>query len=259
MDCVQASKTRLDPSKLPTNTFLHTISLCELSYNDNLSTNCILISNHETDAQCKIFFEVSNINTLYIVFRGTSSLQDWKTDLKIRQDTLLYNDVKVHRGFLEQYLSIHTDIMKHLTSVINYTNNIIITGHSLGGALATICAVYLKENPNLNKYNISVYTYGSPRVGNKKFKKLYNKHIKESYRIAGHSDLITYFPMNSSYTHVHPAISYNDNIAFLFKKLSIPSTFRRFFNTLKNMDITANSHKLSSYHEAISTFHKYKI
>lgn len=254
---IQSSKIKLDPIKLPLYTFLHTLSLCENSYNND-NSNCILISNKDTDAQCKIFFNIDKSNTIYIVFRGTSSLDDWKTDLKIRQETFLYDDVKVHRGFLEQYLSIHQDIVKCIKPLLNFTNEIVITGHSLGGALSTICAVYLKEIPSSNKYNVNVYTFGSPRVGNKGFKKLYNKHIKNSFRIAGHSDLITYFPINSSYTHVHSAISYHDDLIYPFKKFPVPA-FVRFFNTIKNIDITATSHKISSYNKAISTFHKCKI
>lgn len=42
------------------------------------------------------------------------------------------------------------------------------TGHSLGGAMATICAgrCYLSEIPSMPK---SLFTYGSPRVGDRRF------------------------------------------------------------------------------------------
>ena len=49
-----------------------------------------------------------------------------------------------------------------------YPNSkISITGHSLGAAIATHCAVDLMANYNIR--NFTLYTYGSPRVGDKTF------------------------------------------------------------------------------------------
>jgi len=51
-----------------------------------------------------------------------------------------------------------------------------VTGHSLGGAVATLTAAELSTNTN---YNVAdVYTYGEPRVGNKKFADWFNKKLK---------------------------------------------------------------------------------
>ena len=40
-------------------------------------------------------------------------------------------------------------------------------GHSLGGALATVCAVWAPEQYPLAP--VSLYTFGQPRVGNDEF------------------------------------------------------------------------------------------
>jgi phospholipase A1 len=44
----------------------------------------------------------------------------------------------------------------------------LITGHSLGAALATFAAVDIKENLN-PKRAMHVYNFGSPRTGNQAF------------------------------------------------------------------------------------------
>ena len=45
---------------------------------------------------------------------------------------------------------------------------ILITGHSLGGALAVLSALDIKKELMFNE-TISLYTFGAPRVGNDEF------------------------------------------------------------------------------------------
>ena len=45
---------------------------------------------------------------------------------------------------------------------------VFVTGHSLGGAMATICCSRLEDEFN-DELCLFLYTYGSPRVGDKKF------------------------------------------------------------------------------------------
>ena len=43
---------------------------------------------------------------------------------------------------------------------------VLVTGHSLGAALATLAAVDFKRNvPGITDDNMDVYTFGSPRIG----------------------------------------------------------------------------------------------
>lgn len=68
---------------------------------------------------------------------------------------------------------------------------IIVTGYSLGGALATITALELQ-----NKYKkvSAMYNYGAPRVGDIDFAKFYNKQIPNSYRVIHDKDLVPHVP-----------------------------------------------------------------
>lgn len=53
-----------------------------------------------------------------------------------------------------------------------------VAGHSMGAAMAHICALDLKFT--LGFENVNVYSYGSPRVGNTIFKDFFNKIVNVS-------------------------------------------------------------------------------
>ena len=53
-------------------------------------------------------------------------------------------------------------------------------GHSLGGALATLCGLDIQYNfPDVS---VSVYTFGSPKVGNAAFVQAYNRRVPDTVR-----------------------------------------------------------------------------
>jgi predicted lipase len=66
----------------------------------------------------------------------------------------------------------------------NYCIQLFITGHSLGAALATLCAARLQYDELPQRAQIppvhAVYTYGSPRAGDMAFK---DKYIQELDKI----------------------------------------------------------------------------
>ena len=127
----------------------------------------------------------------YLVFRGTQPTQwtDIKADLKFRKQPSVAEDGtsegKVHRGFKEALNLVWYDIIKHMSDCDAVDKQIIITGHSLGAALATLVA------GRLNNPDVLLYTYGSPRVGNHKW----NSCQKfQHYRFRNNNDIVTRVP-----------------------------------------------------------------
>lgn len=81
-------------------------------------------------------------------------------------------DISVHSGFQSAYKGVEGTILSTVKSQLasNPSYRVVVTGHSLGGALASLSAVSLKTGiPNLN---LKLYTYGQPRVGNAAFASL---------------------------------------------------------------------------------------
>ena len=69
---------------------------------------------------------------------------------------------EVHRGFLAAFESLQSAIERKLNSLFDrYGTGIVFTGHSLGAAMANLGAAYFCE-----KYTVSLFVFGAPRVGN---------------------------------------------------------------------------------------------
>ena len=113
-------------------------------------------------------FLVSNNRVLVLAFRGTetNSIKDIKTDLKaklIHHKTNSQIKGKVHAGFSKAFEQIAADIQKNLAEKKYPEKSLFITGHSLGGALATVAMKRLSHRAGIS----ACYTFGSPRIANK--------------------------------------------------------------------------------------------
>ena len=146
-----------------------------------------------------------------IVFRGSESLVDWITDFRICLKTTSYGGV--HTGFYDQlhYDNVCQSMISHV-SALHHTYpsfSIYVTGHSLGGALATLYGYELSLLlPNVD---IQVITFGSPRVGDIRFQKAFEmrEHLS-CLRVANSRDPITVLPM-FFYSHVGQELVLTEN------------------------------------------------
>lgn len=142
--------------------------------------------------------------TLLIAFRGTDSFMDFITDIKCNKKTVPYNNtdskIQVHTGFIGAYKEdcVRGEIHKLITPEIK---KIYITGHSYGAALAVLCAVDLQYH--YPERFFEVVLFGCPRVGNRWFRKSYNKRLIKTLRVENGNDAITKLPFACmGYRHV---------------------------------------------------------
>ncbi|MCD9022911.1 lipase family protein [Cohnella silvisoli] len=158
----------------------------------------------------KFGFILQSDNRIIVAFRGTSSTTDWISDAIASQSK--YKCVKdagqSHRGISDIYYSVRDPILAAL-SKLSADKTLFITGHSLGGALATLCGLDMAENSAFS--DPVVYTYGSPRVGDPSFARAFTDKVNQSFRINNHFDVVTHLPPNvyklpkreTTYHYVH--------------------------------------------------------
>jgi len=146
---------------------------------------CTILKPYMVKSVAAVLVHCPAVKSFAMVFRGTSNLRNWLTDLNLSRcpNTLGSKDkIKpaskdnwVHCGFLQILEDAH---INHDISTFAATHNpsvLYVTGHSLGGALATLSAYdivnhmrYKMENPSSIK-NVYMSMFGSPRVGGQEF------------------------------------------------------------------------------------------
>lgn len=137
-------------------------------------------------------------DTIYVTFRGTSSIKDALVDLNISRYRIREN-IKVHEGFFNQFKSVEIQITKRLVKDDDNVKRIIFAGHSLGGALAQIAAAYYGDV--FDFAHVACHTFGSPRVGNSHFVEWFEKNVDENVRVANRKDPVPMIPTFHYWKH----------------------------------------------------------
>ncbi|EQC36296.1 hypothetical protein SDRG_06401 [Saprolegnia diclina VS20] len=159
-----------------------------------------------TDTHCLVLQGDAKI---VFAFRGTASKTNVKTDLEIALDPHPWpvdDGAKpgyVHRGFVHAYNSIRDRVHATLRSLCSeyrlqglapeHHVQVYTTGHSLGGALATIAALDLRTHFHAR---VIMYNYGSPRVGCHHFAQSFNRAVPLGFRVVNEGDIICGLPQS---------------------------------------------------------------
>jgi hypothetical protein len=168
------------------NNKINKINYSDTDKNINLSSDhiqyiCISTSNYSS------VYIVANklMNTIFVCFRGTYSIKSALSYLKLSSITPTKVCKENNDGYLIGVFKIISEIFYTIEESINYLSKhflnssssikIITTGHSLGGALASIFSyLWVNHKPNLK---IACITFGSPRTMNKDLIEKYNNLI----------------------------------------------------------------------------------
>lgn len=145
------------------------------------------------------------LKEIYVSFRGTKSFVNWiynlyssKEPVPWRHGSQTTRVPKVHQGFLMAYNSVKKKVSSRIRTLIlaHPTYSIRVVGHSLGGALATLCAMELNESLDFST-KVRLVTFGAPRVGNDAFINLVRIHFPEPrdrIRVTNGQDVVPHLP-----------------------------------------------------------------
>lgn len=128
---------------------------------------------------------ISTPEYVVIIFRGTepTEMADIAADLKTFQTKGSLGKGDVHVGFKDALDEIWEELNLWVTEH-KHNKKIITCGHSLGGALATLCASRLSAD--------LCYTYGSPKVGDSNW---VSGFTTKHYRVVNNNDIVPKVPL----------------------------------------------------------------
>ena len=134
-----------------------------------------------------------------IAFRGTQTQVEWWRNLQATQKDYLDPITKkqygrVHQGY---WKIVREQINSSLIKAVRQLDPTIpcyITGHSLGGAVATLSAMEIALQVPEIRDQIQLYTYAAPRIGDRAFAQAHSQLIPNSYRITNLSDSVPLVP-----------------------------------------------------------------
>jgi predicted lipase len=220
------------------------INLCS-NYSKNAYKKTVkgkFIEDKETDTQAYVSYEDNNI---IISGQGTTSFKDWSIDFQIWRNKAEYTgNTNVHAGFLKAYesirLHVHLEISKLKIENEN-VKSIICTGHSLFGAIATLCALDCAFQYDLP---VKCVTFGSPRVGSKAFAELFNSSVDVSYRCVRCKDPVAFTPLPLRFTHVRGGLKLDKDVT----KLPIGS-----LSLCKCFGCKVKDHSMDNYYNYCTT------
>ncbi|GET90412.1 hypothetical protein, conserved [Leishmania tarentolae] len=125
-----------------------------------------------------------------------------------------------------------------------------VTGHSLGGALASLCAYTLRRMLLLIQYpepDVIVYTFGQPRIGNFVFKQYYNRAVPCTFRVVNESDAVSGFNFFGGH-HVGVQVNIDRNGNYICK----PMYIERMFRPTRGHGFALANHTISAYASSLN-------
>jgi len=225
-----------------------------LEWNDRLNFEYI-DANPKEDTQLYI---CKSAGKVVVAFRGTLNARDAMNALDVKLCGVRIDDfgkwvmtkdaseinMRIHTGFLKQYLAVRKKLFEALHE--HKGDDIIVTGHSLGGALATLAALDLKSK----KYNIHTVTFGAPRVGDFQFAEHFQKIVNsdKTFRIFKDKDPIPQIFISPQYFHVGKSLLLDDQSNLRHISNDLEYTLRPFlvFGTLHTNQFIIE-HSLDTY------------
>ena len=128
---------------------------------------------------------------VYVVFRGTQTLGDWLANVDFAQIDQQHDWGKTERGFSDVYGGSAPAIIGALRNPGNPAH-VFVTGHSLGGSLATLCAADVRARLNAAT---TLYAFASPRTGDPAFAERFNTECPDTWRIVNTEDIVNTVPL----------------------------------------------------------------
>jgi predicted lipase len=134
----------------------------------------------------------SSIGAIVVSFRGTvQSITDWVHNLGALKINPLaqYPNVGMHHGFWWSWQYLKEPVLAAIQSLLqsHAGAEVVLTGHSLGAAIASDAALDLRLNHGLKTSSVN---FGSPRAGDSAYSALLRQEVPNLWRVTHAKDLV---------------------------------------------------------------------
>lgn len=166
---------------------------CKICSTTPKVTEVVYIKNNRTNVVGYVGYSASD-KEIIVSFQGTKDAKNWLEDF----DFTLTNYPKckgcqVHQGFYFDYLSVHNELLAIITKLFTEhpDAHLLVTGSSLGSALATIAALELEL---VFRKQTELHSFGCPRVGNSQYASFLSQNIANRIRVVHNRDIVPHIP-----------------------------------------------------------------
>lgn len=145
-------------------------------------------------------------NLVLLSYRGSEkNVGDWLGNLNLAGIT--HPEIgKIHRGFSSAFDDAFPFVDQILEVADAKSKKTVITGHSLGGALAVLAGTHYARMLDI----ISIVTFGQPKLGQKPLERFFDRYLSERYlRVVNNRDVVAMIPPN--YNHFGKLIHFDEN------------------------------------------------
>ena len=192
---MSAAAYSMDPK-----TCLKKINLTQFEIKDIFKQSCEKLPLFSYN-ECFAYTAVSRKRRLItLAFRGTefpgTQIIDQIISVLTTPKTPFPTGGNVQRYFANAHDKLYRRVNESVTNLVKMypSYSFVVTGHSLGGALASLAAVSLVHQKVLPSSRLSLYTFGEPRVGDKEFVYNFNRLVNNSWRVVHSRDIFSHLP-----------------------------------------------------------------
>jgi hypothetical protein len=136
-------------------------------------------------------FVATRPGATFVSIRGTETPGEWLCDFEAAPASCKIGTGTVHEGFQKVYEVIQDSALEAVRGVLKPGDELLITGHSLGAALAILFA---NDAVSLTQ-NLQVCTFAGPRTGLGDFAASYNQRIPGTLRVVNRWDIVPNVPV----------------------------------------------------------------
>ena len=159
-----------------------------------------------------------------IAFRGSdhTEIEEWvgHADFDLVSDPHVRGG-QVHSGFQRGAASVWAQVQSLVSEHHRPEQKLILTGHSLGGALAVLTAARFASTRRASELD-AIFTFGQPRAGDHDFARRFDHEFKNrTFRYVNRYDLIARLPPRLLGYHHAGQLRYLDENGRLHENLSL--------------------------------------